>query len=53
MEKGSKNNYTTLTLLTDDEFWSRQAALETAAKRELQPTPVIDTLDLLVLRKPR
>jgi ubiquinone/menaquinone biosynthesis C-methylase UbiE len=43
---------TTLTLLTDDEFWSRQAALETAAEREIQPTPVIDTLDLLVLRKP-
>ena len=43
---------TTLTLLTDDEFWSRQAALEPAAEREMQPTPVIDTLDLLVLRKP-
>ena len=43
---------TTLTLLTDDEFWSRQAALETVAAREMQPIPVIDTLDLLVLRKP-
>jgi ubiquinone/menaquinone biosynthesis C-methylase UbiE len=43
---------TTLALLTDDEFWSRQAALETAAEREIQPIPVIDTLDLLVLRKP-
>jgi ubiquinone/menaquinone biosynthesis C-methylase UbiE len=43
---------TTLILLTDDEFSSRQAALETAAAREMRPTPVIDTLDLLVLRKP-
>ena len=30
----------------------RKAALETAAEREIQPIPVIDTLDLLVLRKP-
>jgi ubiquinone/menaquinone biosynthesis C-methylase UbiE len=43
---------TTLILLTDDEFSSRQAALETAAAREMQPSPVMDTLDLLVLRKP-
>ena len=43
---------TTLALLTDDEFCSRQASLETAAEREIKPTPVIDTLDLLVLRKP-
>jgi ubiquinone/menaquinone biosynthesis C-methylase UbiE len=43
---------TTLILLTDEEFWRRQAELEVAAERELQSTPVIDTLDLLVLRKP-
>jgi ubiquinone/menaquinone biosynthesis C-methylase UbiE len=42
---------TTLALLTDEEFWRRQAALEDAAGREIAPTPVIDTLDLLVLRK--
>lgn len=42
---------TTLTLLTDEEFRYRQAALEDAAAREVEPIPVIDTLDLLVLRK--
>jgi ubiquinone/menaquinone biosynthesis C-methylase UbiE len=42
---------TTLTLLTDEEFKGRQAALEEAAAREIEPIPVIDTLDLLVLRK--
>jgi SAM-dependent methyltransferase len=43
---------TTLILLTDEQFWRRQAALESAAEREINPKPVIDTLDLLVLRKP-
>jgi ubiquinone/menaquinone biosynthesis C-methylase UbiE len=43
---------TTLILLTDEEFLRRQAALEAAAARETQPSPVIDTLDLVVLRKP-
>lgn len=42
---------TTLILLTDEEFSRRQAALEDAAAREREPSPVIDTLDLLVLRK--
>jgi hypothetical protein len=42
---------TTLALLTDEEFWRRQAALEDAAAREIEARPVIDTLDLLVLRK--
>jgi len=42
---------TTLALLADEEFWRRQAALEDAAAREIEPNPVIDTLDLLVLRK--
>lgn len=38
-------------LLTNEEFGRRQAALEDAAGREREPSPVIDTLDLLVLRK--
>src|SRR5262245_14750823 len=43
---------TTLALMTDDDFTSRQLALERAAADEMSPTPVIETLDLLVLRKP-
>jgi ubiquinone/menaquinone biosynthesis C-methylase UbiE len=42
---------TTLALMTDEQFSSRQAALEAAADRETEPTPVFDTLDLLVLRR--
>ena len=42
---------TTLALLTDEEFRRRQTALEDAAACEIEPIPVIDTLDLLVLRK--
>ena len=42
---------TTLALMTDDAFAARQAALEQAAARETTPTPVVDTLDLLVLRR--
>jgi hypothetical protein len=42
---------TTLVLLKDEEFWQRQKALEIAAAHETKLTPVIDTLDLLVLRK--
>jgi ubiquinone/menaquinone biosynthesis C-methylase UbiE len=42
---------TTLILLTEQEFRGGQAALEDAASREKGATPVIDTLDLLVLRK--
>jgi SAM-dependent methyltransferase len=41
---------TTLALMTDEQFSARQAALEAAAAREKEPTPVFDTLDLLVLR---
>ena len=44
---------TTLILLTDEEFRRRQAALEDAAAREVEPISVIETLDLLVLRKHR
>jgi SAM-dependent methyltransferase len=40
---------TTLALLTDEEFARGQAALERAAEAEVEPHPVIDTLDLLVL----
>ena len=43
---------TTLMLLTDEEFWRRQSMLEHAAACERQPTPVVDTLDLAVFRKP-
>ncbi|MBI1872892.1 MAG: class I SAM-dependent methyltransferase [Acidobacteria bacterium] len=42
---------TTLVLMTNESFAVRQAALERAAASETQPTPVIDTLDLLVLRR--
>jgi SAM-dependent methyltransferase len=42
---------TTLALMTDEAFATRQAALERAADLETEATPVIDTLDLLVLRK--
>jgi hypothetical protein len=40
-------------LLKNEEFWQRQKALEIAADHETKATPVIDTLDLLALRKPR
>lgn len=42
---------TTLALMSDEQFSARQAALEAAAARETEPTPVAETLDLLVLRK--
>jgi SAM-dependent methyltransferase len=42
---------TTLALMTDAQFGARQAALEAAAARETEPTPVVETLDLLVLRR--
>jgi hypothetical protein len=42
---------TTLAIMTDHEFNYRQEALERAAANETKPTPVVDTLDLLVLRK--
>jgi hypothetical protein len=37
--------------MTDESFTRRQAALEEAAALEKEATPVVDTLDLLVLRK--
>jgi SAM-dependent methyltransferase len=42
---------TTLAMMADPEFISRQEAVERAAADETKPTAVIDTLDLLVLRK--
>jgi hypothetical protein len=42
---------TTLALMTDTAFAARQAALEQAVAVETEPTPVIDTVDLVVLRK--
>lgn len=42
---------TTLALMTDKDFAARQTALERAAADEKEPTPVIETLDLLVLRR--
>ena len=42
---------TTLVLMTDESFATRQTALERRASVEMTPAPVIDTLDLLVLRK--
>jgi SAM-dependent methyltransferase len=41
---------TTLALMADAAFAARQAALEQAVAVETEPTPVIDTLDLVVLR---
>jgi ubiquinone/menaquinone biosynthesis C-methylase UbiE/lysophospholipase L1-like esterase len=42
----------TLALLADAEFQRCQSALEQAAEREAEATPVIETLDFLVLRRP-
>jgi len=42
---------TTLMLMTDQEYTARQAALEQTAATEAAPTPIFDTLDLVVLRK--
>ena len=42
---------TTLALMTDEQFCARQTSLEAAAAREKEPTPVVETLDLLVLRR--
>ncbi|MBI5284734.1 MAG: class I SAM-dependent methyltransferase [Chloroflexi bacterium] len=41
---------TTLTLITDEEFAAGLAALDAAAATETAPSPIIDRLDLLVLR---
>jgi SAM-dependent methyltransferase len=41
----------TLVLLPDSEFEACQTALEEAARRERVPSPVIETIELLVLRQ--
>ncbi|HEV2824573.1 MAG TPA: hypothetical protein VG035_05120, partial [Actinomycetota bacterium] len=43
---------TGLKLLPDDQFAAGLAALERAADAETLPTPVVDRIDLLVLRRP-
>ena len=43
---------TGLRLLPDDQFAAGLAALDRAAEAETTPEPVVDTLDLLVLRRP-
>jgi SAM-dependent methyltransferase len=43
---------TGLRLLPDDQFAAGLAALEEAAEAETDPTPVVDRIDLLVLRRP-
>jgi ubiquinone/menaquinone biosynthesis C-methylase UbiE len=40
----------TLQLITDEEFAEGQRAIEEAAAREMTPTPVLDSMDLLVFR---
>ncbi len=42
---------TTLAMMADHEFVSRQDLLERAAADESKPTAIVETLDLLVLRK--
>jgi len=41
---------TSLALLSDDEFAAGMAALDEAAAREVEPSPVVETLELLVFR---
>jgi ubiquinone/menaquinone biosynthesis C-methylase UbiE len=48
----AKRADTTLRLITDEEFAEGLRALEEAAARETEPQPVIDTIDLLVYRRP-
>jgi SAM-dependent methyltransferase len=43
---------TGLKLLPDDQFAAGLAALDRAAAAETEPTPVVDRIDLLVLRRP-
>lgn len=50
LEKAKSRADTSLTLISDDEFTRGLRALERAAAQETEPKPVIDYLDLLVLR---
>jgi ubiquinone/menaquinone biosynthesis C-methylase UbiE len=49
-EKAKSRADTSLTLISDEEFERGLRALECAAEGETEPRPVIDHLDLLVLR---
>jgi ubiquinone/menaquinone biosynthesis C-methylase UbiE len=42
----------TLQLITDEEFAAGQRAIEEAAARETDPRPIVDSIDLLVYRRP-
>jgi hypothetical protein len=50
-ERMSKRADTSLTLLADNEFEAGVAALRQAADRESEPTPVVETVDLLVFQR--
>lgn len=43
---------TTLRLISDEEYAESQRALEEAAARETEPRPIVDSIDLLVFRRP-
>jgi SAM-dependent methyltransferase len=43
---------TTLRLISDEEFAEGQRAIEEAAARETEPRPIVDSIDLLVFRRP-
>jgi ubiquinone/menaquinone biosynthesis C-methylase UbiE len=42
----------TLQLITDEEFAAGQRAIEEAAATEIEPRPIVDSMDLLVFRRP-
>lgn len=42
----------TLQLISDEEFAEGQRAIEEAAARETEPRPIVDSIDLLVFRRP-
>lgn len=51
VERTSKRADTSLALLSDDEFHAGLAALREAATQESEPTPVVETVDLLVFQR--
>jgi SAM-dependent methyltransferase len=52
-ERSRKRADTSLALISDQEFEQGLVALERAAREESQPTPVLETLDLLVFQRAR
>jgi len=48
----AKRADSTLQLITDEEFAEGQRAIEEAAAQETEPRPIIDSIDLLVFRRP-